>query len=659
MQNDVSQAAQHVKLDAMRFAQADSSGDNCLDWEEFLGMQPSGVRKMHGDDQIREWFEAADEDGDGTVSINEFFTWTLHRQTVGGSDLKLRAIFAAHDKDGSRYLDAAEFQKLADEIGFGAVAQSMFREFDVDGSGSFEYTELLERLCRPDAAGDAQTKQFLMAMAWSQSEKDAQNEGGVVQQLDLASWNLDANHPKDLVRQLRACVKERGVSVADLLEAFNFGNTLRVSEVKGIKVEQEQYYDIDRAEFIKAMRTRFNYRGPLQTLRDAFQLLGGKDDGKIDPDELFQFVTGRANAMQMSKLSPRSAADSLMGMKLELPSNDGEGGARRPGAEWTVDELRRSIQEMCIKHKMAPHFLMAAWDADGNGSLSRNELLARVKRLIVSSDGSTGIDLWYTCVRETVKRCFDELAGKDRAIDMVEFSQFVNKDWPMGDTSFARLDAVQPEQPEPDLAEDGAEHAPGVDSDTQHGHDAGGAEERHEQGQNEVGAEDLLHPTRSRSTKAALIMEQFNLAEQEQDRLRQLRRAAIKLRPSLYMPKKISRPRLQHLTCSDEVPAIGRSDASPYRMRRTGSFNSAVARAGAINTRGSPSPKGSGGRGFGRAVAKTSVSLPRLVTKGAVLQQLEPTSPESEFVPNEAPYKEPDAEEHDAGDALKLSQEAP
>ena len=365
--SDTTKATQHVKLDAMRFAQADSDGSNALDWEEFLAMQPPGVRSKYGDGQIREWFVAADGDGDGTVSINEFFTWTLQRQTLGGSALKLRAIFAAHDKDGSKYLDEVKFKKLADEIGVGAVAHEMFRDLDVDGSGSFEYTELLERLCGDHGtaagSGEAPVKNFLMAMAWAAEEKEAQSAGGVRHHLKLSSWGLDATKPKDLVRQLRACVQEKGVAVADLMEAFNFGNTLRVSDSQGRHAEEQNYYDIDRAEFIKAMRTRFNYKGPLQTLREAFHLLGGKDDGKIDPDELFQFVTGRVNAMQLAGgLSPRSANDLLMGMRLELPS--GEGGEEKPGrpaAEWTVDQLRRALQEMCIKHKMAPYILLAAW----------------------------------------------------------------------------------------------------------------------------------------------------------------------------------------------------------------------------------------------------------------------------------------------------------
>ena len=55
-------------------------------------------------------------------------------------------------------------------------------------------------------------------------------------------------------------------------------------------------YD-SRVEFIKAMRQRLKYTGPGAALKDAFARLAG-NDGKIDCDELFEFVTGRKNLMR-------------------------------------------------------------------------------------------------------------------------------------------------------------------------------------------------------------------------------------------------------------------------------------------------------------------------------------------------------------------------
>ena len=110
-----------AQRDALRFAEADENGDNALSWSEFLLMQPPPVRDKHGDEEIRSWFEEIDADGDGSVSINEYFTWTLSKALHNG-DSGLRAVFMEYDKDGTGCLDAREFQRIADDIGFGAAA---------------------------------------------------------------------------------------------------------------------------------------------------------------------------------------------------------------------------------------------------------------------------------------------------------------------------------------------------------------------------------------------------------------------------------------------------------------------------------------------------------------------------------------------------------
>ena len=44
-----------------------------LDFEEFYAMQPVRLRDEHSAAEIRTWFDAADSDGDGVLSCNEFF----------------------------------------------------------------------------------------------------------------------------------------------------------------------------------------------------------------------------------------------------------------------------------------------------------------------------------------------------------------------------------------------------------------------------------------------------------------------------------------------------------------------------------------------------------------------------------------------------------
>ena len=46
-----------------------------LDFEEFVAVQPSRIRETHSEKEMRSWFDMADENGNGTLSINEFFKW--------------------------------------------------------------------------------------------------------------------------------------------------------------------------------------------------------------------------------------------------------------------------------------------------------------------------------------------------------------------------------------------------------------------------------------------------------------------------------------------------------------------------------------------------------------------------------------------------------
>ena len=63
-----------------------------LDFEEFVAMQPMRIRELHTRDTLREWYEAADEDHSGKLTINEFFSWSLNSSQVGGASV-LERIF--------------------------------------------------------------------------------------------------------------------------------------------------------------------------------------------------------------------------------------------------------------------------------------------------------------------------------------------------------------------------------------------------------------------------------------------------------------------------------------------------------------------------------------------------------------------------------------
>ena len=141
--------------DAMRFTEADVNGDQRLDFDEWLALMPPRLRREFGTEDLRSWFDAADLDKNGTLSIDEFFLWSLNNGVEcmsatsagprSGADLLLR-LFAHYDSNKSGEIDVDEFHQACEDTGFGPVSHAIFRTLDKDGSGTISYRELVQAL---------------------------------------------------------------------------------------------------------------------------------------------------------------------------------------------------------------------------------------------------------------------------------------------------------------------------------------------------------------------------------------------------------------------------------------------------------------------------------------------------------------------------------
>ena len=65
-----------------------------------------------------------------------------------------------------------------------------------------------------------QSKQFLMAVAWTSLEKEETRKEKVT--IDTSGWVLDAVDGEDLTRQLRDHIVESCTSVSEVVGLFNF-----------------------------------------------------------------------------------------------------------------------------------------------------------------------------------------------------------------------------------------------------------------------------------------------------------------------------------------------------------------------------------------------------------------------------------------------------
>jgi hypothetical protein len=97
------QAAHRTTLDAIRFAEVDVNGDGRLDFDEFLALQPSALRKEHTVAEFRSWFAAVDTDSSGTISLTEWFLWVLGKEAARTAHRPTASSFRA---SSSRPLDA-------------------------------------------------------------------------------------------------------------------------------------------------------------------------------------------------------------------------------------------------------------------------------------------------------------------------------------------------------------------------------------------------------------------------------------------------------------------------------------------------------------------------------------------------------------------------
>ena len=145
----------------LEFQKADVDNDGELDFDEFSQMMFNLTGTEWTYSQLQSWFEAMDTDGDGHISQDEFFYYSL-RDAQQHSSMNLNDTFASLDSDGSGFINYQEFQRGCRSFGFGEISHELFEQLDVNNSGSIAYQELVIEMQRRTVSAPA--KSFLLAV---------------------------------------------------------------------------------------------------------------------------------------------------------------------------------------------------------------------------------------------------------------------------------------------------------------------------------------------------------------------------------------------------------------------------------------------------------------------------------------------------------------
>lgn len=397
-----------LRITSEAFMSADVNGDKVLSFEEFVEIVPDEMRAgAHGatDATLRELFDAADTNGNGEISKDEYLFWVLRWAAFdSGSSTNFKDQFKRFDSGGDGEVNLAEFSKAVDGYGFGEVAHHIFNEIDVDGSGTIRFEELLATLKAghvKDMSDDA--KRLLVQMSFAETlgkpgdDADATPQK-LLERLDRASWK--AADPEEVRLTISSRMQDAMLKPIELWRALVHAGGAKAGAMK-----------LSKGAFFKALRKGIGLDGKDPLLEQVFRQIDDDNEGSAALDEFQNWINGRTGRRSLSRQltlsSDRPEDDPLFPPLTEV--------------EWNVKALQREINGMLGRSGISSYDLLMAYDSSDDSSLERKEFIVMMKKVVGNED------VWPDA-KEVVKAVFDKVAGKDGSIDVEEFERFLSKD---------------------------------------------------------------------------------------------------------------------------------------------------------------------------------------------------------------------------------------
>ena len=395
--NHVSRATLVARECAMAFASSDDNGDDVLSFDEFR----KAVARLRGHgkaapevptDEEREIFKQMDRDGDGVISSEEWFLWTLDLAARDSMGHGWHSLFESFDYGGEGCLSAIEFTLAIESMGFQtSFAQDLFCEMDTNHSGSITYDEFHKQLSQIKLTGSAQRFVANFTFRGAHERAHAERMGKEPLRLsststvavlagrtiDFGTWNVTADDDPGLRATLLHHLASSKLEPSNLFELLATASEVTWSEAdavagagppRAVPPARPPRSHLTEDIFINGL-LRLGYRGDRALLSRIFA--DGIEKGKPDV----------ASALELLEWLSGVAGKRRIGRELHLLHGLPET-ARLEDLEWTVNGLRNALVAMLQRHELAPLDLLRLWDKNRDAEFSSHEFLVMIKALV-------------------------------------------------------------------------------------------------------------------------------------------------------------------------------------------------------------------------------------------------------------------------------------
>ena len=317
---DAARAA--MRQHASFFADANVAAmDQELTFAEFVDVLPAHLREQRPLADLISWFEMIDADGDGTVTLDEYFKWSISAASIV-SGAGVVAIFKRYDADGSGRLDRSEFCRAAEDAGFGHGSAAMFEGMPKNPDGTVNYMDI--SAAREELHNNPAMKEFLCALAWNRAdgglEAAAAAGGGAI--------GFTATDPEDLRTELRKVLRWHTVRLSELFGALDKAGDGHVNRFEWLTgMERVLSFTGERSVLTRAARTLLGSppaihmpytchtqcsgcRCVLQVLIETFEQVDADASGRVSYEELDAWMKNR-EALEHREEARRKVASCL------------------------------------------------------------------------------------------------------------------------------------------------------------------------------------------------------------------------------------------------------------------------------------------------------------------------------------------------------------